>query len=51
MFGRDGQRVVARCGGAEAECGDARAADVLAAVDVAVKRGRGEVLQQLFQQF
>ena len=34
----DRQRVVARCGGAEAECRDAGATDVLAAVDIAVKR-------------
>ena len=38
MFAGDGQRVVARPGGAEAERGDAGAADVLAAIDVARRK-------------
>ena len=38
VFAGDGQRVVARSGSAEAECRDAGATDVLAAVDIAVKR-------------
>ena len=38
VFAGDGQRVVARPRGAEAERGDARAADVLAAIDVAMRK-------------
>ena len=38
VFARDGQPVVARRGSAEAECRDAGATDVLAAVHVAMGR-------------